>query len=119
LDTQSNRQNQQVKSTEKVEQHQAETNTPEKNIGINVDPSTNPGTKNVHLAIVPIVPAVDTIPITSILGKIVPMSLDVGSLQPIRDIVMSLDNYIFDDKTKPIVKRINKRRNTTHHEEVT
>jgi hypothetical protein len=49
----------------------------------------------------------------------IPISLYLGSLQPIQDIILSLDNYTFDDKTKTIVKRGTKKRKTTHHEEIT
>jgi hypothetical protein len=86
---------------------------------VNVELNTITGTENVHSIVVPTIPAIDTTPITSIPGRMVPISLDLGSLQPIQDIILSLDNYTFDDKTKTIVKRRTKRRKKTHHEEIT
>jgi len=84
-----------------------------------VEINTNTGTENVHSIVVPTIYAIDTTHITSIPGRMFPPSFDLGSLQPIQDIILSLDNYTFDNKTKTIVKRKTKKRKITHHEEIT
>jgi hypothetical protein len=61
----------------------------------------------------------DTTPITSIPGRIVTTSFDIDSISPIQNIVLSLENSVFDDKTKIIEKRNSKKRKMTHHGETT
>jgi hypothetical protein len=62
---------------------------------------------------------INTTPITSIPGSLVTSSFNLDNISPIQDIVLSLDNFVFDDKTKTIEKRRSKKRKMTHHEEIT
>jgi hypothetical protein len=52
----------------------------------------------------------NTTPITSIPGRIVTTSFDIDSIFPIQNIVLSLENFVFDNKTKIIEKRKSKKR---------
>jgi hypothetical protein len=92
---------------------QALVKTTEENVEVNI----NTGNENAQSTFVTIIYSIDTTPITYIPGRLVFTSFDFDSIQPIQDIVMSLNTYTFDDTTKTIMKRINKKINIAHHEE--
>jgi hypothetical protein len=72
-----------------------------------------------HTTLVHITDPINTTPITSIPGRLVTTSFDLDNISPIQDIVLSLDNFVFDEKTKIIEKRKSKKRKMAHHEETT
>jgi hypothetical protein len=81
--------------------------------------NTNTDMEYSQTTIIPVTGPIDTTPITSIPGRLSTTYVDLSSIHPIQDIVLSLDNYVFYDKTKIIERRKSKKRKMTHHEEIT
>jgi hypothetical protein len=80
--------------------------------------NTNTNMEHSQTTTIPIIDPIDT-SIYSIPGRLGTTSLDLSSIHLVQDIVLYLNNYVFDDKTKIIERRKSKKWKTTHHEEVT
>jgi hypothetical protein len=72
-----------------------------------------------HISLIHIIDPISTTPITSIPGRLVTTFFYIDNISHVQDIVLSLDNFSFEDKTKIIEKRKSKHKKTTHHEEAT
>jgi hypothetical protein len=110
-------QNKDNEDTQQNTQDKETLQTPKKYVEERKEGSTTQGTEHTHSTIITTVTSIDTTPITSIPSRLISTTFDLDNFQPIQEIILPLNTYVFSDTTKTIVKRRNKKRKIGKPEE--